>query len=435
MSALALSVLLSLVSAVAYAGGAIVQEQVAVSAPHETYLPLRRPGWWGALALNGLGGVLHVVALACGPLSLVQPLGALTIVFALPLAALCVGRRAGATAWRGALMATVGLAGLLSLVGTSGAHSLTPAQRVAAALVTGGAVVALMCAGLAAHRHPAMRSVLLATASGIAFGMSSVFTKTVAVDRTQGFGPADLASLAAVCLFAAAGVLLSQAAYRGGGLTAPLATLTVVNPVLAAVVGVLMFGETFRHGGTGTVLALACAVVTAGGLVMLTTERMGGTSVPGGAVPGGAVLGEVAGGMGAFTEEDATEGASAETAPGGRASAETAPGVRALAETAAGVRALAEAAPVVGAFAGTSSSAGGASVRDAAEGLVVVPRQRTVEPGAGTAGPAPRELPGPGSGGSGTDPGGALPAPYTPLRGGVRVPLPVLDRQRTRVGS
>lgn len=33
MSALALSVLLSFVSAVAYAGGAIVQEQVAVSSP------------------------------------------------------------------------------------------------------------------------------------------------------------------------------------------------------------------------------------------------------------------------------------------------------------------------------------------------------------------------------------------------------------------
>ncbi|MEU3859484.1 DMT family transporter [Streptomyces sp. NPDC028722] len=379
MSALALSVLLSLVSAVAYAGGAIVQEQVAVSAPHEAYLPLRRPGWWGALALNGLGGVLHVVALACGPLSLVQPLGALTIVFALPLAALCVGRRAGATAWRGALMATVGLAGLLSLVGTSGAHSLTPAQRVVAALVTGGAVVALMCAGLAAHRHPAMRSVLLATASGIAFGMSSVFTKTVAVDRTLGFGPADLASLAAVCLFAVAGVLLSQASYRGGGLTAPLATLTVVNPMLAAAVGVLMFGETFRHGTTGTVLALACGVVTAGGLVMLTTERMEDTSVPGAAAP-------------------------------------------------------AEAAPVVGLFAGTSS-AGGASVRDAAEGLVVVPRQRTAQAGAGPAGPPPRELPVPGPGGSGTDPGDALPAPYTPLPGGVRVPLPVLDRHRTRVGS
>ncbi|MEU0599439.1 DMT family transporter [Streptomyces sp. NPDC006393] len=274
MSALALSVLLSLVSAVAYAGGAIVQERVAVSAPGEQYAPLRRPAWWAAVALNGLGGLLHVVALACGPLSLVQPLGALTIVFALPMAALFVGRRAGAAAWRGAIMATVGLAGLLSLVGASDSQSLGAAQRLAVAVVTGGAVVALTVAGRAAHRHPAVRSVLLATGSGIAFGMSSVFTKTVAVDWSDGVSAADLPSLAAIGVLATAGMLLSQASYRGGGLAAPLATLTVVNPVVAAAVGITMFGETFRYGTTGTVLALACGVVATGGLILLTTERL-----------------------------------------------------------------------------------------------------------------------------------------------------------------
>ncbi|MFD9000244.1 DMT family transporter [Streptomyces sp. NPDC059582] len=274
MSALALSVVLSLVSAVAYAGGAIVQEQVAVSSPEEQFAPLRRAGWWAAVALNGLGGVLHVVALAYGPLSLVQPLGALTIVFALPMAALFVGRKAGATAWRGAIMATVGLAGLLSLVGTADAQSLDTAQRVAAAVVTGGAVVALMLAARAAHRHPAVRSVLLATASGIAFGMSSVFTKTVAVDWTGGVVAADLSSLAVIGVLATAGMLLSQASYRGAGLAAPLATLTVVNPVVAAAVGITMFGETFRYGTTGTALALSCAVVAGGGLILLTTERL-----------------------------------------------------------------------------------------------------------------------------------------------------------------
>lgn len=274
MSALALSVLLSLVSAVAYAGGAIVQERVAASSPDAQYAPLRRPAWWAAVSLNGLGGLLHVVALALGPLSLVQPLGALTIVFALPMAALFVGRRAGATAWRGALMATVGLAGLLSLVGASDAQSLDTAQRVGAAVVTGGAVVALMIAGRAAHRHPAVRSILLATASGIAFGMSSVFTKTVAVDWTGGVSVGDLPSLAVIGVLATAGMVLSQASYRGAGLAAPLATLTVVNPVVAAVVGITMFGETFRYGTTGTVLALSCGVVAAGGLIMLTTERI-----------------------------------------------------------------------------------------------------------------------------------------------------------------
>ncbi|MFD5596616.1 DMT family transporter [Streptomyces griseorubiginosus] len=274
MSALALSVLLSLVSAVAYAGGAIVQEQVAVSHPDEQYAPLRRPSWWAAVALNGLGGLLHVVALAYGPLSLVQPLGALTIVFALPMAALFVGRRAGATAWRGAIMATVGLAGLLSLVGASDAQSLGTAQRVFAGLVTAAAVVALMIAGRAAHRHPVVRSVLLATASGIAFGMSSVFTKTVAVDWSDGIATADLPSLAAIGALATAGLMLSQASYRGAGLAAPLATLTVVNPVVAAAVGITMFGETFRYGTTGTALALSCGVVAAGGLILLTTERI-----------------------------------------------------------------------------------------------------------------------------------------------------------------
>ncbi|WP_393074873.1 DMT family transporter [Streptomyces sp. LN704] len=280
MSALALSVLLSFVSAVAYAGGAIVQEQVALTSPDQTYAPLRRPGWWAAVALSGLGGVLHVVALAYGPLSLVQPLGALTIVFALPMAAVFVGRRAGATAWRGAIMATVGLAVLLALVGSADAQSLSSTQRTVLAVVAGGAVVAFMVAGRAAHRHPAVRSVLLAVGSGTAFSMSSVFTKTVAVDWEHQVSLSDLPSLALIGVFATAGMLLSQASYRGGGLAAPLATLTVVNPVVAAAVGITMFGETFRYGETGTVLALACGIVAAGGLILLTTEQIGSTRRP-----------------------------------------------------------------------------------------------------------------------------------------------------------
>lgn len=279
MSALALSILLSLVSAVAYAGGAIVQERVAVSSPDQEYAPLRRPSWWAAVGLNGTGGLLHVVALAYGPLSLVQPLGALTIVFALPMAALFVGRKAGSTAWRGAIMATIGLAGLLSLVGTSDGQSLSTAQRVSVAVFTGAVVVTLMIAGRAAHRHPAVRSVLLATASGIAFGMSSVFTKTVTVDWDNGAVTAtDIPFLGVIAVFAVAGLMLSQASYRGAGLAAPLAVLTVVNPVVAAAVGITMFGETFRYGTTGTLLALSAGVVAAGGLILLTTERLDKTA-------------------------------------------------------------------------------------------------------------------------------------------------------------
>lgn len=273
MSSLALSVLLSLVSAVAYAAGAIVQERVATASDGRSLAPLRNRVWWAAVTLNGLGAVLHVVALAYGPLSLVQPLGALTIVFALPMAALFVRRRAGATAWRGAVMATVGLAGLLALTGGSDAHSLGAPQQLMLALVTFGAVAALVLLSRA-MRRPVMRSVVLAGAAGVAFGIASVYTKTVAMEWTAGAVKSGLLPLLVIAALAGSGLLLSQAAYRGAGLTAPLATVTVVNPVVAAAVGITLFGEQFRHGVTGTVLALVCGAVAAGGLIMLTTERM-----------------------------------------------------------------------------------------------------------------------------------------------------------------
>ncbi|WP_405386550.1 DMT family transporter [Streptomyces sp. NBC_01102] len=274
MSSLALSVLLSLVSAVAYAAGAIVQERVAAAGDGRPYAPLRNGVWWVAVALNGVGAVLHVVALAYGPLSLVQPLGALTIVFALPMAALFVRRRAGRTAWRGAVMATVGLAGLLALTGSAGSHTLAGPEQLMLAATTAGAVVALLVLAKGLHR-PMLRSVVLATGAGIAFGIASVFTKTVAVEWTSGAVTSGLPTLLVIAGLAAAGLLLSQAAYRGAGLTAPLATVTVVNPVVAAAVGLTLFGEQFRYGVTGTLLALACGALAAAGLVLLTTERVG----------------------------------------------------------------------------------------------------------------------------------------------------------------
>ncbi|MFI9119689.1 DMT family transporter [Streptomyces bikiniensis] len=273
MSPLALSVVLALVSAVAYAAAAIVQERVAASAAGPRYAPLRRPAWCGAVVLNGVGAALHVAALAYGPLSLVQPLGALTIVFALPMAALFVGRGAGRRARHGALMATAGLAGLLSLTTGTDARALGDGDRW---LLTGAAfgAVGLLFAGAHLVGRPALRSVLLATAAGVSFGAASVFTKAVAGEWTARAPLAEWTALLVLSAFAVGGLLLSQASYRGAGLAAPLATLTVVNPVVAAAVGVTLFGEGFRYGAAGAVAALLCGAVAAGGLVELTLDRM-----------------------------------------------------------------------------------------------------------------------------------------------------------------
>ncbi|GHA26191.1 hypothetical protein GCM10010329_56700 [Streptomyces spiroverticillatus] len=272
MNAFALSVLLALVSAIAYAVGAIVQERVAVTDRGHPYAPVRRPGWWAALALNGLGALLHVGALVYGPLSVVQPLGALTIVFALPIAAVFLHRRAGRTARVGAVLATVGLAGLLSLTGRADSRSMTGHTELVVAGAALGAVAALFALARWVRR-PVFRSMALAGAAGVAFGIASVFIKSLAVGWSSLGLAGQWEAVPGVVLFAAAGVLLSQASYRDAGLTAPLATVTVVNPAVASAVGLSVFGETFRYGTGGALLAVAAAVLSAAGLLLLTTDR------------------------------------------------------------------------------------------------------------------------------------------------------------------
>ncbi|MFC7220417.1 DMT family transporter [Streptomyces polyrhachis] len=271
MSSFLFALLLSLVSATAYAGAAVLQERAASSqaaaqsaAPSPARPPLRDRGWWASVALNGSGALLHVAALAYGSLSLVQPLGALTIVFALPLAALFAGKRADRTAWAAALMCTVGLVVILALTGSGPSHPMSGQWQAA---VAGGTVAAVGTLTLAAGRlrhRPKVRSLTLATAAGTAFGMASVFTKALLDD------PADPLSLVMVAVLATGGLLLSQAAYRGAGLAAPLATLTVVNPVVAAAVGIAAMGESFRYGAQGAVGVLIAGTVAAAGVFVLT---------------------------------------------------------------------------------------------------------------------------------------------------------------------
>lgn len=272
MTSLALSVLLALVSAVCYAAGAILQEHVAATTPRLAAAPLRRGSWWAAVTLNGTGAVLHVIALAYGPLSVVQPLGALTIVFALPMAAIFVRRRVGGSGWRGALLATAGLAGLLSLTGTSRAQSLAEQEGVWLIVIT-VSTIAVLAGAARLMRSPVIRGVLLAAAAGTAFGVSSVVTKNVAVEWTWDAWQDALPGLVTIGLLASGGVLLSQASYRGAGLASPLATATVVNPVVATAVGIAALGENFRHGTPGTLLALVAALVASTGLVMLTVHN------------------------------------------------------------------------------------------------------------------------------------------------------------------
>ncbi|WP_327726811.1 hypothetical protein OG250_05065 [Streptomyces sp. NBC_00487] len=268
MNATLLAVALSLVSAVAYATAAVAQERLASrSADTGVRRMLASGAWWSSVALNAGAALLHVVALKYGPLTVVQPLGALTLVAAVPLGARVAGRRVTAAEWRGTALTLAGLAAIL--IAASGP---APADvlSVPEALAVAGATAALV--GLLSRRGTTS-GLRHAGASGLASGVASALTQTVTVAATDRSGSLLDVEVVVVALlvaaFAVGGLLLSQTAYRGG-LGAPLAVVTLTNPLAAAVIGLSLLGEGLRGGVAGVLLAVAGAGVAARGVVLLT---------------------------------------------------------------------------------------------------------------------------------------------------------------------
>ncbi|MFD9316376.1 hypothetical protein ACFWDQ_01440 [Streptomyces sp. NPDC060053] len=268
MNATLVAVVLSLFSAVAYAAAAVAQERLASRHPGTGLLRLLGNGaWWWSVGLNAAAALLHVVALKYGPLTLVQPLGALTLVAAVPMGARVAGRQVSAAEWRGTAFT---LAGLAAILVTASGPAPEDVLSVPEAVAVAGATATLI--GLLARRgaRPGLRH---ATGSGFASGVASALTQTVTVAATDRSGPLLSVQVIGVALlvaaFATAGLLLSQTAYRGG-LGAPLAMVTLANPVAAAAIGLALLGERLQGGAAGVLLALAGAGVAGWGVVLLS---------------------------------------------------------------------------------------------------------------------------------------------------------------------
>jgi drug/metabolite transporter (DMT)-like permease len=267
-----LAVLFAVASCLCYAGAAVRQEHLARSTGTGILALLRRRSWWWSVLLISLGAGLHVVALRFGPLTVVQPLDSLTLVFAVPLSALAYRRTVPGGEVRGVLVTVAGLAGLLLLAGSNA--PVRPLDR-AETLTVGGltaAVLGLLVAYAASTAGRLRRGLSFAAASGIASGVASALTQTVTVLFGQS-GWGSLLSLAAVLVaaFAPAGLLLAQAAYRYG-LGAPLAVVIIANPVAAGAIGILRLGERFTAGVPGIALAAGCALLLGYGVTVLAAH-------------------------------------------------------------------------------------------------------------------------------------------------------------------
>ncbi|MFE9258027.1 DMT family transporter [Streptomyces sp. NPDC006879] len=281
MNAAVLALLLCLASAATYATAAVAQERLArreATAEGGNRSLLRTGAWWASAGLNAAAALLHAAALRYGPLTLVQPLGALTLVAAVPMGARAAGRRVASGEWRGTLLTLAGL-GLLLLPASGPA----PEETLSFSQVLVVAAASALAIGVLASRRAARSGLRHAAASGLASAVASALTQTVAVSAGRG-GELLSARVIGVALlvltFAMGGLLLSQTAYQGG-LGAPLAVVNIVNPLAAAAIGIALLGERLQGGPAGVALAAAGALAAARGVLLLTrTAAQGAAPLP-----------------------------------------------------------------------------------------------------------------------------------------------------------
>lgn len=277
---MAIAVLASLAAGVCFAVAGVMQQWAAAARPDAEALTARLLGrlardplWLCGIGLAVVAYGFQSLALAFGPLSLVQPLIVAELVFAVPLSARLYRLRLGRREWSGTLAVAVGLA--LALL-SARPHGGDPrAAGLLPWLLAVGVVVAVVCGALATARvlSGPWRASATALAAGAVMGTQSVLLAAT-VDRLRHGLLTALAAWQTYALVAASvgGLLLIQSAFQQGPLAASMTVLDATEPVVAVAMGTLLFDETLRTGWPVSAVTVAGLGLVAAGIAALDTS-------------------------------------------------------------------------------------------------------------------------------------------------------------------
>jgi hypothetical protein len=233
----------------------------------------RRPVWLLGLASMILGFIFQVSALRSGPLALVQPMLALELLFV--FAYMAFPGRSRVTVrprdWLAAVAMSAGIGCFLGVASPSGGRLDAPASMWwPVSLVTLGLVaLALAVTYGPACRHVASgprRAAVLGAATGISWGFVAAVIKELSAQLGEGISAVTTSwPLYVLIVTGAATLVLSSHAMAAGPLAASQPGFTVLDPLWASLLGLVLFDEHVRTGALHVFLeALALAVIVAG---------------------------------------------------------------------------------------------------------------------------------------------------------------------------
>jgi drug/metabolite transporter (DMT)-like permease len=283
-----LSYFLAVLAACANATSSVLQRKANKKVPQDENASLRQirrllhePVWFGGIAAITAGFLLQASALGAGELAVVEPILVLELPLTLILAARILGSsNMGWREWGSTLAMTVGLAGLLYFLDPTA--SRTDQVDLYVWLIGIGVNLALVLV-LAAwgRKGPAGRSgghkgssshqaAVFGVAGGSAFGLTAALMKGMTSHFAQGWGAIFTSwQLYAMIATGALGMFLVQSALNAGRLIAAQPGLTLSDPIISILWGVLVFHEHVRAGLFPLLFAALSTVVLAGAVFAL----------------------------------------------------------------------------------------------------------------------------------------------------------------------
>jgi drug/metabolite transporter (DMT)-like permease len=277
MTKVDIAALIALCAALASAVGDVIRQRSAHEITDKKVghlelfrMSLRDKRWW----MGGLAAIvnysLQAAALAWGSVVLVTSLQVTALLFALPIHARLANCRVTRWEWVWAVILAGALA-VVIIVGDpkSGHERASLSTWLIVVVVMGPTLVLCVLAARIWSGRP-IAAVLLALVAGSSLALFAVLTKGIVEVGEQGLGALLRAPeffpwlLIAVC-----GMIFQQSAFRAGALTASLPTMTVCKPVVAAVLGVTVLGETLSAQGPAAIV-----LVSAVALVIIATVAL-----------------------------------------------------------------------------------------------------------------------------------------------------------------
>ena len=273
------SIVAALGAAVSFAMAAVFQQEAARTAdpssslsPRLLLILLRRPKWLVGVGLLLCGYGLQALALASGPVALVQPIVATELAFAVPIGIWRRRSRAGRREWAAICGVLGGVSTFLWIASPAGGTSQPDGVDWLVCLVPVAALITLLLMLGSGIRGP-RRAVLLGGAAGLAFALLAVLTKAVTHNLSVSVaGTFRNWEVYALVGFGISALVVSQSAYQAGPLAMSMPAIALLEPAVAVVIGDTAFAEQANLAGWSLAGELVAAAVAAVGLVRLATS-------------------------------------------------------------------------------------------------------------------------------------------------------------------